>query len=218
MTDLRELLRAVPSVTGTAPGWDPADAPDEPRELFVEWLVNAVDNGAREPLAATLSTVDATGAPDARVLVIKNVTDDFRIDIATGLESAKGRQLVADPRCALTFYWSALARGVRVRGVAHAGTAAESAADFLARHPDARAIAATELQSSPMLDPDAHERLIEAQRARIASDPNLVSPTWTLWHIEPSCVEFWQGMPSRDHLRLRYTHESSGWRRERLWA
>jgi pyridoxamine 5'-phosphate oxidase len=218
VTTLREALRSTPSVTGTAPDWSPDRSPDDPGQLFVEWLTHAIAVGEPEPQAATLSTVDVDGSPDARVLVIKDVAEDFDIDIATGLESAKGRQLSVDPRCALTFYWKSLARSVRIRGTAIAGSAEESARDYLARHPDARAIAATQLQSTPMDDPDLHERRLQEERDRISADAAFVSPTWVLWHIRPQSAEFWQGAPSRDHLRLRYSRANGRWRRERLWA
>ena len=217
VSTLRDRLRSTPSVTGRAPDWDPAAAPENPRDLFVEWLLHAIDSGAVEPLAVTLSTADGNGAPDARVVMLKDVTEDFGLDIATGAESAKSSQLAGDPRCAMTFYWPAVARAVRIRGEAKRGSREEAAQDFLARHPDARALALTERQSAPMADPAQHTELIAAQRARIEADPKLVSPTWTLWRVNPSQVEFWQGAATRDHLRLRYTRTADAWQRERLW-
>ncbi|GAB3794905.1 pyridoxal 5'-phosphate synthase [Humibacter antri] len=217
MSTLRDRLRSVPSVTGTAPPWDPETAPEHPRDLFVEWLMHAIDAGAAEPLAVTLSTVDETGAPDSRVVMLKDVTRDFGLELATGAESTKSRQLAADPRCAMTFYWASVARAVRIRGEAVAGSREQAARDFLARHPDARAVALAELQSAPMTDPEHHTEMIAEQRARIDADPTLVSATWTLWRIHPKNVEFWQGAPTRDHLRLRYAQHAGTWHRERLW-
>lgn len=217
MSGIRDRLRSTPSITGSAPDWDPGSAPEHPRALFLEWLMGAIDAGVPEPHAAILSTVGDAGAPDARMLVIKDVTDDFAIDIATGLESAKGRQLLADPRCALTFYWTPLARSIRVRGTAVAASPDDSGRDFLARHLDARAIAATERQSSPMHDVPAHVAVIDAERARIVADPGFIASTWSAWHIRPTSVEFWQGERSRDHLRLQYTLTDDRWECRRLW-
>jgi len=217
MTSLRDRLRSVPTVAGHAPAWNPAESPDDPRQLFMQWLTSALDAEVPEPLATTLSTVDADGAPDARVLLLKDVSEDFELVFASGSESRKGVQLSGDPRCALTLYWSPLARAVRVRGVARRGSTEESSRDFLARHPEARAVALTELQSSAMTDADGHTRLIDEQRARIEAEPDLVSPTWTVWKVAPIQVEFWQAAPDRDHLRLRYTFDGSNWSHERLW-
>ena len=86
VSTLRDRLRSTPSVTGRAPDWDSAAAPENPRDLFVEWLLHAIDSGAVEPLAVTLSTADGNGAPDARVVMLKDVTEDFGMEIATGAE------------------------------------------------------------------------------------------------------------------------------------
>lgn len=217
MSSLRDRLRSTPSVTGDAPEWDPASSPTDPYELFMEWLTTALDAGAPEPQAFTLSTLDAFGAPDARVLVLKDVSAPFELEFATGAESAKGRQLAADSRCAMTFYWSSLARVVRIAGAARPGSRGEASADFLARHPDARAIALTGRQSTVMDDPAEHERLIARERELIEEDPNVVSGGWTVWKVAPERIEFWQGSPTRDHLRVRYSRGDGEWKHERLW-
>ncbi|MFC4242711.1 pyridoxal 5'-phosphate synthase [Gryllotalpicola reticulitermitis] len=218
MSTLRDRLRATPSVIGTAPAFDPAAAPEDPRKLFLEWLNVALDANVPEPHVTTLSTVDADGQPDARVLVLKDVTDDGAFEIATSDESAKGQQLATNPRVALSFYWTPLARSVRLRGTATRATPAESAADFLARHPASRAIALVGRQSAPLADDVERERLIAANLARVEADPELVSEAWTVWRIVPIEIQFWQGDSSRNHLRLRYDRTGDGWQRQRLWA
>jgi pyridoxamine 5'-phosphate oxidase len=186
--DLRELLRSTPTVTGWAPAFDPDQAPGDPAGLLLDWLRDAIAAGVPEPHAVTLSTFDATGAPDARVLILKDVAADGSLEIGTVAESAKAEQLAGDPRCALSVYWPARARAIRVRGAAIRMDDASAAADFAARSPEARA-------------------LVEAQGQH-----------WTLWRIAPSSYEFWQGDPGRDHLRLRYEKGADGWSRRRLRA
>lgn len=216
MQTLRDELRAVPSIVGHAPDFDWASAPDEPHELFVRWLRYAIENGVPEAHAATLSTVDVEGLPDARVLIVKDVTDDCGFKIATGDESAKGRQLLANPNCALTFYWSPLARAVRVRGVAQRAPAAESAEDFLARHPHARAIALAGQQSSIYSVDDGREEILAQATSSVGAHAGTVSPHWSVWTVVPNSVEFWQGDPSRNHQRLRYVRTGDTWERQRL--
>ena len=217
MTTLRERLRATPTVTGRPPAWDPSSSPSDPRELFVEWLLTALDAGTSEPLATVLSTIGSDGAPDSRTLLLKDVTEDFGLVFATGTESQKSTQLDDDPRCALTLYWSSLARSVRIRGRARRGSREEASADFLARHPDSRAVALVGMQSRAMTDDGHHAELIEQQRRRIGADPGLVAVNWTVWHVVPTQVEFWQAAPSRDHLRVRYERRGGTWMHERLW-
>ncbi|MFD4960443.1 pyridoxal 5'-phosphate synthase [Microbacterium sp. NPDC058389] len=218
MSTLRDRLRAEASIVGEAPPFDPSAAPDDPQQLFREWLGVALDAGIAEPHAVTLSTVDEDGRPDARVLVLKDVTDDGAFEIATGSESAKGAQLHANPNVALTFYWTPLARSVRIRGVAAAASAAESAADFRARNPAAKAIALAGRQSAPLTDIAERDRLVAENLATLEGDPGRVSPAWTLWRVRPFAVEFWQGAPTRNHLRLRYERTVDEWRHEELWA
>ncbi|GAB3580908.1 pyridoxal 5'-phosphate synthase [Leifsonia lichenia] len=204
-------------MVGVAPPWEPESAPDEPHALFLSWLTEAIDAELPEPHAATLSTVDEDGLPDARVLVLKDVTDDGGFSIATAAESAKGAQLARNPGCALSFYWGPLARAVRIRGIARRATAAASAADFLARHPAARAQVLAGRQSSVLVDSAGRDRLIADAQAAVDGDPGLVAAQWTAWTIEPSSVEFWQGSPDRNHQRLQYLRTASTWTRRRLW-
>ena len=215
---LRDELRAIPSIVGRAPDFDLTSAPDEPRGLFLEWLRHAFDARVPEAHAATLSTVDADGMPDARVLIVKDMTEDCGFKIATGDESAKGSQLLRNPKCALSFYWSPLARAVRVRGVAQRASAAESAADFRARHPQARAIALAGQQSAVLASDAARDEMLANAAGALEAEADLVPPHWSVWTIMPVSIEFWQGDPSRNHRRLRYVRSGGGWDRERLWA
>ena len=218
MTTLRDRLRSTPSIVGKPPRFDPLTAPDEPQELFVDWLDTALAAEVPEPHALTLSTVDREGRPDARVLVLKDVTADGSFEFATGDESAKGKQLEANPHVALTFYWTPLARSVRVRGLAERATPAESASDFRARNSAAKAIALAGRQSAPLVDLEERDRIVAGHLARLDSEPDLASPDWTVWRVRPASIEFWQGDPSRNHLRLRYERTESGWDRQQLWA
>jgi pyridoxamine 5'-phosphate oxidase len=137
MTDLRTRLRAVPTLTGKPPAFDPARTPGAPHELFVDWLTTAIDSGVPEPCATTLSTVDETGRPSGRILILKNV-DERGWQFASSAGSRKGRELATHPQAALTFYWVPLGRQVRITGTAKPADPAESLADLMARPPAAR--------------------------------------------------------------------------------
>ncbi len=218
MKSLRDMLRSLPSIVGKAPDTDWTSVPDSPRPLFVQWLRDALDAGVPEAHAATFSTVDQDGMPDARVLVLKDVTDDCAFKIATSDESAKGRQLMGNPKCAISFYWGPLSRAVRIRGTAQRASAAESAADFRARHPHARAIALIGQQSAVLANEAARDALVAQAAAALEADPDLVSPHWSVWTVKPLSIEFWQGTRSRDHQRLSYVLTDAGWIHQRLWA
>ncbi|MFI1995398.1 pyridoxal 5'-phosphate synthase [Actinoplanes sp. NPDC020271] len=201
---IREYLRALPVFAGDLPAFDPASAPDRPDELFVAWLVTAVEAGVREPHATTLSTIGPDGVPAARVLIVKNV-DERGWQFAVHATSPKGRDLARHPAAALTFYWAAQARQIRLRGPVRRASAKDSAADFLARSATARAEAALGRQSRPLTDQPVPQ-----------VDPEIVIPEWTLYTLEPTEVEFWQGDEGRHHTRLRYIRAGGGWGRELL--
>jgi len=123
----RRQLRALPDFPANLPGFDPATAPADPAELFRRWLDEALAAGERQPHACSLATVDGSGQPSSRMLILKNIDDDGW-HFATARTSRKGRELSANPRAALNFYWPSLGRQVRV-----AGSVVELSADASAR-------------------------------------------------------------------------------------
>ncbi|MBB4687212.1 pyridoxine/pyridoxamine 5'-phosphate oxidase [Amycolatopsis jiangsuensis] len=208
-------LRGWPSFPERLPDFDPAAAPERPDDLFLTWLTEAGEH-VLAPHAVTLSTVDQDGAPDARVVILKDVGPDGWA-VATSSESPKGRQLSANPRAALTFFWPGRGRQVRARGLVTPASADASADDFLARPPASRVEAYLGRQSEVLAD---HGQLTEAAAEAerwVAENPGTAPETWTRYLVRPATVEFWQAAHDRRHLRLRYRLDGDSWVRERLW-
>lgn len=113
--DMRTLLRTTPTLTGEPPDFDLDHLPADPTELHTAWLLHAIDTGVAEPHACVLSTVDRLGRPSARVLIIKDITSDGWW-FASSPRSRKGRELAGNPHVAITSYWPAVGRQVRIRG------------------------------------------------------------------------------------------------------
>lgn len=216
MSDLREVLREIEVFEGELPVFDLSQLPADPHELFIEWLLTAVREGVREPHAMTVSTTGLDGNPSARVLICKNVSAGGWQFAADAL-SRKGRELTANPAAALTFYWSRLARQVRITGTVEPAGAEASAADFLARSPGARAEALLGRQSTPLSDPGTRDAAVREAAARIGRDPGLVAPGWTLYTLRAESVEFWQGDRERRHTRVDYRRSGACWERGLLW-
>lgn len=197
--------------------FDTDAVPGAPAELFTHWLRQAVDDGVVEPHAMTLSTNDANGHPDARTLILKDLEND-RWWFATNARSAKGIQLKGCPAAALTFYWPSVARQVRVRGAVTTGSPEMSAADFRARGISARAVALVSQESQSLIDRPTCAQAAEQVRRRLAVDPDLISPDWTVYAVAADTVEFWQADTQREHLRIQYTRRNDGsWRHTLLW-
>ena len=213
---MKDEFRLLKSLAGPFPAFDTDLAPDEPRELFSDWLRDAIEAGVKEPHAMVLSTIDENGTPDARVLILKNL-DHRGWHFATTGNGPKGRQIALNPTVALTFYWPVLGRQVRLRGMALQAEVYERDADFRARAPGAKAVALVERQSEVLGSRQELENALARQHCRLQGEPDLVAPSWALFIVMPHDVEFWQGDSERRHHRLRYKRKKTGWIREQLW-
>ncbi|WP_199430659.1 pyridoxine/pyridoxamine 5'-phosphate oxidase [Qaidamihabitans albus] len=207
-------LRGWPSFPGELPRFDPAAAPRQPHELFLEWLHDAGEQGLA-PHAMTLSTVDESGFPDARVLILKAV-DAAGWYFASSAHSPKGVELARVARAALTFFWPHRGRQVRVRGAVTPLGAEASAADFRERPPASKVEAFIGGQSAVLADERELEDAARRAEQRLAADPALVPDGWTRYRLAADSVEFWQAAHDRRHVRLRYSR-TDRWRTERLW-
>ena len=216
MSSMRQLLRDLPVLKGRPPAFDLASAPATPIQLFTEWLQTAISAGVQEPHAMTLSTVEEAGAPDARILILKDV-DENGLYFAGSANSGKGRQLTSTPAAALTFYWPQLARQIRIRGNVIAAPPEATKSDFLTRSPSARSIAAMGRQSQIMTEADSVKSSLQEAQTRIEKFPDTVPDHWRLYVLAPTTVEFFQASEDRLHLRLRYDRSGTGWDKARLW-
>ncbi len=88
---------------------------EEPVRLWQAWFEEAAKSEPRDPNAMSLATVDPDGMPDVRTVLLKGV-DARGFVFYTNTESQKGRELAANPKAGLLFYWKSLNRQVRIRG------------------------------------------------------------------------------------------------------
>lgn len=188
----------------------------EPIGLFIEWLADARAHEPNDANAMTLSTVDADGLPDARIVLLKDV-DARGFTFYSNSESAKGVELTALPAAALTFHWKSLRRQVRVRGAVEPVTPAEADAYFASRARESRIGAWASDQSRPLSDRAALEEAVGRETARFDGQEVPRPAHWTGWRVTPRSVEFWRDRPFRLHDRLRFDRKGDAWDRQRLW-
>lgn len=188
----------------------------EPIGLFIDWLADAGAHEVNDSNAMTLSTVDADGLPDARIVLLKDV-DQRGFTFYSNRESAKGLELAARPVAALTFHWKSLRRQVRVRGVVEPVTVDEADAYFASRARESR-IGAWASDQSRILDArETLEAAVARETARFDGQEVERPERWTGWRVVPQSVEFWRDRPFRLHDRLRFVRAGEGWASERLW-
>jgi pyridoxamine 5'-phosphate oxidase len=159
-----------------------------------------------------LATADARGIPSARMVLLKQA--DLRgLVFFTHTTSRKGRELAANPRAALLFYWEPLGRQVRVEGTVEEIAPEESDAYFGTRPLGARIGANVSRQSEPLATREELERQVAA-----FADPDPSRPaTWGGYRVRPAVWEFWQHRDDRLHDRFRYTRSGEAWLIERLY-
>jgi pyridoxamine 5'-phosphate oxidase len=189
---------------------------DDPIALFAEWLREATAKEPNDPNAMCLSTVDAEGMPDARMVLLKDF-DDRGFVFYTNIRSAKGHELAANPLCALTFHWKSLRRCVRIRGEVQAVTDAEADAYFATRARSAQIGAWASDQSAPLPERLALEKRIAAMGLRFGLGAVPRPPHWSGYRVVPHSIEFWRDRPFRLHERLVFHHADGGWTTERLY-
>jgi pyridoxamine 5'-phosphate oxidase len=163
----------------------------------------------------TLATADASGDPDARMVLLKGV-DQRGFRFFSNTASTKGRQLEQRPRAALILYWRELDRQVRVRGTVEPLPSGDSDAYFATRPPESQLGAWASPQSEPIADRSVLDERLERARGRFGSDPIERPDYWGGYLVVPEQVEFWQGQVGRLHDRFRYSRTADGWRLERL--
>lgn len=201
----------------TRDGLSEAQAPAEPFGLFHQWFEEAVKTEQLpvEPNAMMLATVDADGQPHCRVLLLKGL-DDRGFTFFSNYESAKGQQLGGNPRAAMTFFWPALERQVRIEGRVEKVSAEESAAYYRVRPLGSRLGAWASPQSRVIDGRGELEQLLADTEKRFADSAPSCPEFWGGYRLIPSRIEFWQGRTSRLHDRLNYRFENDTWVRERL--
>ena len=196
-----------------SPPLEPGLVAADPIAQFKSWFAEA-ERVVPLPEAMTIATVDADGAPNARMVLLKGFgPDGFRF--FTNYESAKGEELAANRRAALVIYWRDLDRQVRIRGEVERLSAEDSDAYFASRPRDSQIAAAISPQSRPIEREELDRRFQELAAELGESNPQRPE-NWGGYLLRPDTIEFWQGRDSRMHDRLVYRRGPEGWEVQRL--
>lgn len=196
-------------------GLDESDLTADPLDLFTTWFEIARQAGITEPNAMVLATVDATGAPSSRTVLLKSF-DERGFVFFTNHESRKGVALADNPRCALLFGWYGLQRQVRIEGTAAIVRRSETEAYFASRPRESQVGAWASAQSREVSSRDALDATYDEIQAYYLGQDIPAPPHWGGYRVRPSSIEFWQGRRGRMHDRLVYRRSGQTWSTHRL--
>jgi pyridoxamine 5'-phosphate oxidase len=191
-----------------------SDLRPDPLEQFGVWLEEA-RGSIREPEAMALATAAPDAAPSVRIVLLKGF-DERGFVFNTSYLGRKARDLDANPRAALLFYWDALGRQVRIEGPAERCSAEESERYILSRPRASRLSAMASRQSEVVESREALEAAVAELTERYRDTELPVPGDWGSYRVHPESYEFWQHREDRLHDRLRYLPAGDGWRIERL--
>ncbi|WP_317992944.1 pyridoxamine 5'-phosphate oxidase [Bartonella gliris] len=192
---------------------------EKPFALFAKWLEEATISEINDPNAMALATVDETGLPNVRMVLLKDYSSQGFV-FYTNYESRKGQEILKSMKASLGFHWKSLRRQVRIRGIVEKVTPQEADAYFQSRPRGSRIGAWASKQSQPLENRFVLEKAIAKYTAHYAIGNIPRPPYWSGFRVKPLSIEFWSDRPFRLHDRLLFTRnsvENVDWQRQKLY-
>ncbi|MGC9471769.1 MAG: pyridoxamine 5'-phosphate oxidase [Bacteroidales bacterium] len=190
-------------------------AGNDPFILFGKWLNEAIRSEAPDTTAMSLSTASLDGTVSSRIVLLKNYSEKG-FTFFTNYNSRKGKQLAANPRAALLFYWPELNRQVRVEGKVERLPDEDSNRYFDSRPLESRMGAWISPQSQVIPHREYLEQKL-TETGKKFSGSRIPRPSyWGGFRLVPRMIEFWQGREGRLHDRIVFNLSRRTWQRVRL--
>ena len=191
------------------------DAAQDPYIQFTNWFNEAIESNIDEVNAMTLATADAHGKPSARIVLLKGITEKG-FEFYTNYESHKAKEMAANSKVALVFFWKELERQVRIEGTVAKAPAEISDEYFMSRPFESRVGAWSSPQSSIITSREILEENVESNKKKFENEEMTRPIFWGGYIVIPTLFEFWQGRSSRLHDRIEYVENNNEWIKRRL--
>lgn len=190
----------------------------KPFDLFSEWLEDAKASEPNDPNALALATVDETGLPNVRMVLLKGF-DERGFVFYTNFESAKGNELLTSGKAAMCFHWKSLRRQVRIRGDVQKVSDDEADSYYQSRPRGSRIGAWASKQSRPLESRFALEKEVARFTAKFGVGEIPRPEHWSGMRLVPTSIEFWHDRPFRLHDRIVFSRSGPNqpWDKERLY-
>lgn len=191
-------------------------AGDDPFDIIRRWMVEAEQNELNDPNAIALATVDPSGLPNARMVLLKEVEADAFV-FYTNYESAKAKELDSAGKAAFVMHWKSLRRQVRARGVITREDGPQADAYYASRSLKSRLGAWASKQSRPLDSRASLMAEVAKVTARHGTAPTR-PPFWGGYRLAPVQIELWADGAFRLHDRFVWKRDSAGspWEVSRL--
>ncbi len=195
----------------------PESLESSPFVQFEKWLREAVDIEIKDPTAMCVATVDASGQPSQRIVLLKDVSDEGFV-FYTNLGSRKAEEISQNAKVCLHFPWHSIERQVIVYGTAEKLPSSTVMKYFLSRPKESQLAAWASEQSRPVSSRQVLMQKFGEMKHKFTKGEVPLPSFWGGYLIKPHQVEFWQGGESRLHDRFMYTLDDSSaqWQVERL--
>ena len=187
----------------------------DPLAQFSEWFLQATELAVPEPNAMTLATVDESGMPWQRTVLLKYY-DAQGFVFFTNYGSRKAHQMAHNPLVSLLFPWITLERQVIIQGRAEKISTAESLRYFASRPRESQIGAWVSNQSEVITSRKFLMHKLAEMRDKFQHGEIPLPSFWGGYRVAPVSVEFWQGGPARLHDRFLYRKQNTQWQIERL--
>jgi len=188
----------------------------DPLKQFERWLQQAIDLQIYDPTAMVIATVDASGQPSQRMVLLKHL-DTKGLVFFTNYGSRKARDIQVNGKVSLHFPWNDIERQVKIEGEAAKISTAESLKYFLSRPRESQLAAWASPQSQPLSSKEILLTQVARMREKYAKGDIPLPDFWGGIRVVPSLFEFWQGGEHRLHDRFEYRRQDEGyWSVQRL--